>query len=263
MVSASDFSLIDSRTIEPLVGRLSSLDSAAETMLIASRTILAAATTLSSGLGAAGARERELTAEAVEVGMLRALRRDTVLGGLGDDGGTLDLRGSTNEGIPGTGYGRLAASITGNGPRSQLYGTIGGAIGSMVAGPVGAVVGGLLGGWFGREDNQAARQEQDRQWLNPPETFEIQSYLYNLQHAYTAASGWRSGNAVGNAIPAGSVGFGSVQQVVVNMSPGSVQITGQSEEGGERAARAFAGQLGRVLRLNSVVVPAAGLGGDV
>jgi hypothetical protein len=62
-----------------------------------------------------------------------------------------------------------------------------------------------------------------------------------------------------------SGGFSRQQMgpVVVTMSPGAVQITGQGQEAGERAARAFAGALGRALRLNSVVVPAAGLGGDL
>jgi hypothetical protein len=265
-MSASDFSLTDSKMIEPLIGRASALDSAAETMLSASRTMLTAAMALAAGVGGSGARERELTAEAVELGMLRALRRDSMLGGVDAAGETSLLRSSSSAGIPGTGYGRLGASVTGQGARSQLYGTIGGALGYAVGGPVGAVLGGMLGGFFGRDDeDEQAQQQQERQWLNPPEYFEIESYLYNLQHAYaaTAASGWRRGNALAAATPSGSFGYGSARQVVVNMSPGAVQITGQSEDGGERAARAFAGALGRVLRLNSVVVPAAGLGGDI
>lgn len=265
-MSASDFPLASESIIEPLIGRSAGFDSAAETMLTASRTMLTAAMALSSGLGAPGARERELTAEAVEMGMVRALRRDSILGGGEAEGGFSLLRTRSSAGIPGTGYGRLGASVTGQGARSQLYGTIGGALGYMVGGPVGALVGGMLGGLLGRDDDdEAAQQQQQRQWLNPPEAFEVESYLYNLQQAYraTVGSGWRQGNALANALPSASFGYGSARQVVVNMSPGAVQITGQGEEGGERAARAFAGALGRVLRLNSVVVPAAGLGGDV
>jgi hypothetical protein len=264
-MSASDFSLTE-LPIEPLIGRSSSLESAAETMLSASRTMLSAAVALSSGLGVSGARERELTAEAVEVGVVRALRRDSLLGGADSAGDASLLRSPSSSGISGTGYGRLGASVTGQGARSQLYGTIGGALGYAVGGPVGAVLGGMLGGFFGRDDDdEEAQQQLERQWLNPPEYFEIESYLYNLQQAYaaTTSSGWRRGSGSAAATPSGSSVYGSVRQVIVSMSPGAVQITGQSEESGERAARAFAGALGRVLRLNSVVVPAAGLGGDI
>ncbi len=263
-MSDSDFPLIDSKITEPLVGRSVGFEGAAETMLTASRTILAAAAVLSSGLGGLGTRERELTAEAVEVGMVRALRRDTVFAGM-DSSSAFSLLRSPGSGgglPPGTGYGRLGASVTGQGARSQLYGQVGGALGFAVGGPVGAIVGGMLGGLLGSDDDdEKARQEEARQWLNPPEAFEIQSYLYNLQQAYaaTASAGGRGGG--GSAY--GTSWRGTAQQVVVNMSPGSVQITGQGEEGGERAARAFAGALGRVLRLNSVVVPAAGFGGDL
>jgi len=264
-MSASDFSLLDSKSIEPLIGRSSSLDSAAETMLAASRTMLTAATALASGIGVSGVRERELTAEAVEVGVLRALRRDTVFGGDSDTGSALSLlRTPRDTGLQGAGYGRLGASVTGQGARAQLYGTIGGALGYAVGGPVGAILGGMLGGLFGGDDeDEKARQQQQREWLNPPEYFEIQSYLYNLQQAYAATGVVRRGGSLAGAARSFGLGYGSARQVVVNMSPGAVQITGQSEESGERAARAFAGALGRVLRLNSVVVPAAGLGGDV
>jgi hypothetical protein len=157
-----------------------------------------------------------------------------------------------------------------------LYGTIGGAIGYAVGGPIGAIVGGMLGGLLGGDDDddeERARQQEElrRQWLNTPEGFEIQAYLYNLARGYQA-----TGSLIPpiHTMPGGGEpyfnwflkGPGSAPQltpVMVQMSPGAVQITGQSEEAGERAARAFAGALGRVLRLNSVVVPAAGLGGDV
>jgi hypothetical protein len=263
-MSDSGLPLADKTMIEPLIGRSSAWDSAAETMLTASRTMLSAAMALSSGLGASGVRERELTAEAVEMGVLRALRRDTVFGD-GDAGGALSLlRTPRDTGLQGAGYGRMGASVTGQGARAQLYGTIGGALGYAVGGPVGAILGGMLGGLFGGDDDdEQARQQQQREWLNPPEYFEIQSYLYNLQHAYAATGVVQRGGSLAGAARSFGVGYGSARQVVVNMSPGAVQITGQSEESGERAARAFAGALGRVLRLNSVVVPAAGLGGDV
>ena len=263
-MSASDFSLTDSSPIEPLIGRSSAWDSAAETMLTASRTMLSAAMALASGLGVSAARERELTAEAVEVGVLRALRRDSLLGAADESDAFGALRTPRNEGLAGAGYGRMGASVTGQGARAQLYGTIGGALGYAVGGPVGAILGGMLGGLFGGDDeDEKARQQQQREWLNPPEYFEIQSYLYNLQQAYAATGVVRRGGSLAGAARSFGLGYGSARQVVVNMSPGAVQITGQSEESGERAARAFAGALGRVLRLNSVVVPAAGYGGDV
>lgn len=263
-MSASDFSLLDSKLIEPLIGRSSSLDSAAETMLAASRTMLSAATALASGIGVSGARERELTAEAVEMGVLRAVRRDTMLSDADAGSAFSLLRTPRDTGLPGAGYGRMGASVTGQGARAQLYGTIGGALGYAVGGPVGAILGGMLGGLFGGDDgDEQAGQQQQREWLNPPEYFEIQSYLYNLQQAYAATGVLRRGGSLAEAARSLDLGYGSARQVVVSMSPGAVQITGQGEESGERAARAFAGALGRVLRLNSVVVPAAGLGGDV
>jgi len=257
--------------LESLIGRSSPLEAAAETMMAASRTMLSAAAAFSSVVDPLGTRERELTAEAVEIGFLRALRRESLLGGMEADGEVSALmRLPAGKGVAGTGYGRMGASITGAGARSQIYGTIGGAIGFAVGGPVGAVLGGMLGGLFGRDDDdeEERRREEERQWLNSPEAFEIQSYLYNLATAYavtwrpdanrggtlTSAFGWLGGSVLGG---------GRAGQVSVNMSPGAVQIVGQGEESGERAARAFAGALGRVLRLNSVVVPAAGMGGGV
>lgn len=266
-----DLSTGETEPLEPLIGRSSPIDSAAETMMAASRTMLSAASAISLGLSPPGTRERELTAEAVEIGFLRALRRDSLLGG-GETAGDFPtlLRLPSGKGISGTGYGRMGASITGSGARSQLYGTIGGAIGYAVGGPVGAVLGGMLGGLFGGDDDdeEERRREEERQWLNSPEAFEIQSYLYNLATAYAVTWGpdAKRGGALTSAFawPGGSMfGGGRVGQISVNMSPGAVQIVGQGEESGERAARAFAGALGRVLRLNSVVVPAAGMGGDV
>jgi len=258
--------------IQPLVYRAAPLETAAETMLAASRNMLAAASAWSAGLGAAGAREQEAIAEAIEVGFVRALRRDTLLGGAEYSiaGGSL-LSLPSGRGIPGTGYGRTGASITGSGRRAQLYGTIGGAIGYAVGGPVGALLGGMLGGLLGGDDRrveQPVRRQEElgRQWLNTPEGFEIEAYLYNLARAYRATGllfssgtggGWRSPWLDLSFLPS------KAASVVVNFPAGAVQIVGQGEEAGERAARAFAGALGRVLQLNSVVVPAAGFGGDV
>lgn len=255
---------VSATPLEPLIGRAATLGEAAETMLLASRTMLAAASS-ASGSSPGGMRERELMVEAVEEGFLRALRRDTVLGeGAGAETGASALGLPWSRGIPGAGYGRMGASITGQGARAQLYGTIGGAIGYAVGGPIGAVLGGMLGGWLGGDDDdeEARRQEQlRRQWLNTPEGFEIQAYLYQLSRAlgpgYWAAQFppvQRAQTATPRLPYSG---------VVVNVLPGSVQIMGSGEAAGEQAARAFAGSLGRVLQLNRVVVPGAGLGGEV
>ncbi len=242
----------------PLVGG-AELREAAEGMVSASRAMLAAAEALAPGLGGADSRARELTADAIEAGFLRALRRDSLLGGPEQATGSSSLFGlPAGRSIPGTGYGRMGASVTGQGERAQLYGTIGGAIGYAVGGPVGAFLGGMVGGLFGGDgggDEQAKQQEQlARQWLNSPEGFEEQAYLYNLtagvgQQARSSMPAWFS--------PAGGP---APIAAIVTLSPGAVQIRGSDTEAGERAARAFAGELGRVLRLNSVVVPAAGFG---
>jgi len=257
--------LLDGNTepVRPLVGD-SALGEAAEMMLAASRTMLAAASAM-PGIGASDTRAREMTAEAVETGMLRALRRDSLLGESDSGGAATSLLGlPTNKGIPGAGYGRMGATLTGHGARSQLYGTIGGAIGFAVGGPVGAFVGGMLGGLFGDDDDgaeQARQQEQlARQWLNSPGGFEEEAYLYNLALGTKVSAMLASLTAP--APPSGRAAAlrAALSPVMVNFSPGAVQITGSGAEAGERAARAFAGELGRVLRLNSVVVPAAGFG---
>ncbi len=270
-MATSDLPLDDVNPIEPLIAGSTPIENAADTMLSASRTMLAAASSLSSALGPMGVRWRELTAEATEIGFLRALRRDTLLGGVEQPlsaGSLLGLPRGT--GIAGTGYGRMGARVTGEGARAQLYGTVGGAIGYAVGGPVGALVGGMLGGLFGGDDDgaeQARQEELRRQWLNTPEGFEIEAYLYNITRNIAAG---RSLIPAGvPVLDAGSPRFGGasagrqIGTVVVTMSPGAVQITGEGRDAGERAARSFAGALGRVLRLNSVVVPAAGLGGDL
>lgn len=244
--------------IEPLVGGSHTLTSAAETMLAASRTMLAAASALS--VGATDLRGRELTAEAVEVGFLRALRRDSLLDERDSEGGLLSR--SSGGYLPGTGYGRTGATLTGRGARAQTYGAIGGAIGYAVGGPIGGIIGGMLGGLLGGDDDEEARKEElQRQWLNDPEGFEIQAYLYHLARTQggTSLSPWRS--RLTPVFPFPSVLQQRGSPVIVQLAPGAVQITGQGQEAGEMAARAFAGALGRALELNRVVVPAAGWGG--
>ena len=256
--------------IQPLISD-TALPEAAENMLAASRTMLAAASAFSSGVGPGGARDRELTAEAIETGFLRALRRESLLGETEAVSAPLSLLGLPGgRGFPGTGYGRMGAAVTGSGQRAQLYGTIAGAIGYALGGPVGAILGGMLGGLLGGSDDdsqaeaQRAYQQQEllrRQWLNTPEGFEIQAYLYNLSRGARSSFGtvqWLS--PFMRRSPQSQQRF---NPVIVNLLPGSVQINGGGAEAGEQAARAFAGALGRVLRLNSVVVPAAGLGGEI
>ena len=254
--------------IQPLIGSALTFSAAAEMMLTASRNMLAASGEASGG----EARRRDLLAEAVESGLLRALRRQSLLGeeaGQGFAGG-LSLPGAYSGGIRGTGYGRLGASVTGEGARARTYGSIGGAIGYAVGGPVGALIGGMLGGLFGGDDDEEERRRQEeelrRQWLNTPEGFEIQAYLYNLARvdltlASLLGARWGAAQTVplwGSQLPT----WQSASQVVVRMEQGAVQVQAPSAEVGQQAARAFAGELGRTLRLNSVVVPAAGFGGE-
>jgi hypothetical protein len=254
----------DSTPMQPLIGG-TALGEAAEAMLAASRALTAAAST-GPGIGANDTRSREMTADAVEAGVLRALRRDSLLGDSASGGAAAtSLFGlPTSRGIPGTSYGRMGATLTGQGAKSQVYGTIGGALGFAVGGPLGAFVGGMLGGLIGDDggDNgadQARQQEQlAQQWLNTPEGFEGEAYLYNLVLGSRPSAFGGLTSAAASSAGASSARV-SANSVVVNFSPGAVQITGGADAG-ERAARAFAGELGRVLRLNSVVVPAAGWG---
>jgi hypothetical protein len=249
--------------MQPLIGGMV-LGEAAEAMLAASRALTALAGT-GTGTGGSDARAREMTAEAVETGVLRALRRDSLLGDSASGGGaaTSLLGLPTSRSIPGTSYGRMGATLTGQGSKSQVYGTIGGALGFAVGGPVGAFVGGMLGGLLGDDggDGEEAKQQEQlaRQWLNTPEGFEEEAYLYNLVMGGRASlfAGLAPGTGA-SARPSSARAVAS--PVVVSFSPGAVQITGSGADAGERAARAFAGELGRVLRLNSVVVPAAGWG---
>jgi len=270
-MAGSDYAYEEVKPVEPLIGDATAVE-AAETMYSASRTMLAAASALAAGLGPAGARSRELTAEAIEAGFLRALRRETLLGeaqggGGGGAGSLLGLPGGA--GIAGTGYGRMGASVTGHGSRSQLYGSIGGAIGYAIGGPVGALLGGMLGGLLGGDgdDERAAEMRQQEQlrrlWLNTPEGFEVQAYLYNLARNYRGYSIFDQLRDMRLPVFDSPSLRHSLNPIVVNLMPGSIQITGGGAEGGEQAARAFAGALGRVLRLNSVVVPAAAFGGEL
>jgi len=245
--------------LEPLIGGSHSFSAAAETMLAASRTMLAAASALSVGAG--GVREREMTAEAIEAGFLRALRRESLLGEREAAGGGSSW-GLPGGQIPRTGYGRTGAALTGRGARAQTYGAIGGAIGYAVGGPIGGLIGGMLGGLFGGDDDEEQRKEElRRQWLNDPEGFEIEAYLYNLARAGGGATRRAFFSPTMPTLPAWPLMRRGGSPVVVQLAPGAVQITGQGEEAGELAARAFAGALGRALELNRVVVPAAGWGG--
>jgi hypothetical protein len=250
--------------MQPLIGG-TALTEAAEAMLAASRALVAAAGA-GPGIGGSDTRAREMTADAVEAGVLRALRRDSLLGdGAPAGAAATSLLGlPTGRSIPGTSYGRMGATLTGQGAKSQVYGTIGGALGFAVGGPLGAFVGGMLGGLLGGDSSDGADEarQQDqlaRQWLNTPEGFESDAYLYNLVLGSRASAfaGLMS-SAAPSAVTASA--RAAANPVVVNFSPGAVQITGSGIDAGERAARAFAGELGRVLRLNSVVVPAAGWG---
>jgi hypothetical protein len=251
--------------MQPLIGG-TVLGDAAEAMLAASRALVAVAGA-GPGISVNDTRSREMTADAVEAGVLRALRRDSLLGdGASGGAAATSLFGlPTNKSIPGTSYGRMGATLTGQGAKSQVYGTIGGALGFAVGGPLGAFVGGMLGGLIGDDGggngaDQARQQEQlARQWLNTPEGFEGEAYLYNLVLGSRASM---FAGLTSTAPPSARAGSARVaaNPVVVNFSPGAVQITGSGADAGERAARAFAGELGRVLRLNSVVVPAAGWG---
>jgi len=212
------------------------LTTAAELLLEASRNLLEA-----SSARPIASREIEFTASGVERGLLRAMRRAPT------EASSLPrapiLRGG--------GYGRLGAALVGGGERTRAYGEIGGMLGYAVGGPIGGIVGGILGGLFGRSRarRQATAEAERRSWLNPPEWFEIQAYLYNLARAGYVRSPFSRSN------------WGTLP-VVVNVGPGAVQITGQGASAGEAAARAFAGRLGRALALNSVLAGAPGAGGE-
>ena len=138
----------------------------------------------------------------------------------------------------GAGYGRFGASITGSGQRSQTYGAIGGIIGYALGGPIGGVVGGMLGGLFGGRSRSSSRPPLERSWLNTPEGFEIEAYLYNLRRAGAFNS------------------IGSKPRVRVDRV--EININGQGAQAGMEAGRAFAAFLGKQVALNSAVAMAPG-----
>jgi len=204
------------------------LTRAARDLSVAARELSSAAKTGGSGLGIAAAW-REETAAAVASGMLTALRRaqsDPIIAPTGRE----------TPGPSGGGYGRMGAMITGRGEKASTYGAIGGMLGYAVGGPIGGLVGGMLGGLFGGKKKKS-KAELQRQWLNTPEGFEIQSYLYNLSRVGSSTSFRRGWNPV------------RVERVNIN-------ITGSGAEAGLEAGRAFATFLGRQVALNSAVAQA-------
>jgi hypothetical protein len=208
--------------------------SAAELLVEASRNLLAA-----SEARPIASREIEYTASGVERGLLRAMRRAPP-----------EASPWPTDRLPrGGSYGRLGAALVGGGAQASAYGQIGGMLGYAVGGPVGGVIGGIIGGLLGqsRASRGAAEEAESRSWLNPPGWFELQAYLYNL-----ARAGYVRSFFGGRTFP-----------LLVKMEPGAIQITGQDVEAGEAAARAFAGQLGHALSLNSVLATAPGVGGEL
>jgi hypothetical protein len=129
----------------------------------------------------------------------------------------------------------LGGLAGGGGEHASRYGGLGGVLGYAVGGPVGGFVGSVLGGLFGhRQDRTAQRRQQEaRTWLNSPEEFEIQAYLYSLRRPIVPRS-------------AASAGGGTVKVVVQR---GAVQISGQDAESGSRAGNALIGELGRAVEL--------------
>jgi hypothetical protein len=245
---------------------------AAQLMLRASANMMAAATGLTGGAiggispALVAVKSKEVTAAAVELGIIKAARKQR-------ESGLLSLTGSlpsySQAGLPGASYGRAGASLTGEGEKAQSYGAIGGMLGYAIGGPIGGFVGGLLGGLFGGKSNKRA-EEEARKWLNPPEAFEIEAYLYNLTRAYwhtrpsfpfqrrgLPASGWFS--SANWPLPQwrGSGGSSFAGQTMLREGAVQINIYGQDEAAGLRAGRAAAGELGRLLELNSLVVPAA------
>lgn len=220
------------------------LAQAAQMNLEAARTLGTAARELSNSLrgsqtapGGISGRWKDETAAAVASGVLFALRRAQQDPLIGPGSGT-----GTQPGLPrGASYGRMGASVTGRGERSQSYGAIGGMIGYAVGGPVGGLLGGMLGGLFGRGHQHRSKSALQRNWLNTPEEFEIQSYLYNLRRAGAFRS-YRS---------------------PVRVNKVEINITGQGAEAGLEAGRTFATYLGQQVALNSAVAQAPGYGGEM
>jgi hypothetical protein len=91
--------------------------------------------------------------------------------------------------FPGKGYGGAVAaygqasylaSLFGAGPYGREYAGIGSALGFLAAGPVGALAGGLLGALFGRRRDRSLQAALSRAFLNTPEAFAIEAYLFNI-----------------------------------------------------------------------------------
>ena len=214
------------------------LAQAAQMNLEAARALTLAARELATSMGGAGAptgissRWKDATASAVASGVLLALKR------AGQDSLIAPTSGSNDAGgLRGANYGRFGASITGSGAKSSTYGAIGGVLGYALGGPIGGVVGGMLGGLFGGKPKES-KPPLERSWLNTPEGFEIEAYLYNLRKA-----GLFSGGSSRARI--------RVDKVEIN-------INGQGAQAGMEAGRAFAAFLGRQVALNSAVAMAPG-----
>jgi len=140
----------------------------------------------------------------------------------------------------------LGGIVGGGDERSRQWGGLGGVLGSMVGGPIGGVVGSVLGGLFGRGSRR--RREEARKWLNTPEGFEIQAYLYNLYRRNRPYLGQPGTSIIGAATAA----------VQVMVQRGAVQITGGDSASGVQAANALISQLGRAVTLATAASAAAG-----
>jgi hypothetical protein len=91
--------------------------------------------------------------------------------------------------FPGKGYGgaiaaygrgSYLASLFGAGPYGREYAGIGSALGFLAGGPIGALAGGLLGALFGRKKDKRLQAVLSRAFLNTPEAFAIEAYLFNI-----------------------------------------------------------------------------------
>jgi hypothetical protein len=91
--------------------------------------------------------------------------------------------------FPGKGYGGAVAaysrasylaSLFGAGPYGREYAGIGAGLGFLAGGPIGALAGGLLGALFGRKKDKRLQAVLSRAFLNTPEAFAIEAYLFNI-----------------------------------------------------------------------------------
>jgi len=91
--------------------------------------------------------------------------------------------------FPGKGYGGAVAaygrasylaSLFGAGPYGREYAGVGAALGFLAGGPLGALAGGLLGALFGRKKDKRLRAVLSRAFMNTPEAFAIEAYLFNI-----------------------------------------------------------------------------------